>query len=265
MQEKKIYNIDIGYTMCNNSIQGVVMKKAYQVRLDEDVVNKIKEHTDKYTSFVRESVNLRVDPKRERTYFFKKHKGICYYCGECVSGKYEIDHVIPTVMGGASEESNLVLSCVECNQKKKDFNCFDEEEITKTENIKYFGKDIAILNDGYFETSTVESIIFSELFKRRENISSLLTFAQFSKTTKASCIFSSCFYHNIRPVKIINNMKCLHLFVLIEYCTSVLGAFRYLVYDEIMRKDIFRKNSSVFEKLPNNDAVRIGIKKALES
>lgn len=225
------------------------MKKAYHVRLDEDVIDKIKNHTEKYTTYIRETVNLRVDPKRERMYFFKKYDGQCYYCDKAVGQDFEVDHVIPTVMGGTSKEWNLVLSCRKCNREKSDFHCLDNEEILERKSMKYFNSDIDSLNDGYFEVSVVERIILAELLKRKHEVTSLLTFSKYSKTHNASEIFNSCYMNNIKPVKVIAGHKCIHLFVLIEYCMSVLGSYRYLVYEEIVNREIFKENSKVFSKL----------------
>lgn len=52
-----------------------------------------------------------------REYLLEKFGRKCVYCGaENVS--LNIDHVVPKARGGSNRISNLVLSCVNCNQKK---------------------------------------------------------------------------------------------------------------------------------------------------
>lgn len=41
----------------------------------------------------------------------------CRYCGN-MDGPFEIDHVIPVALGGATKLWNLVTACCECNRKK---------------------------------------------------------------------------------------------------------------------------------------------------
>jgi len=47
-------------------------------------------------------------------------KGICHYCGGAFPpADLTMDHVVPVVRGGSSARSNVVPSCKECNNKKK--------------------------------------------------------------------------------------------------------------------------------------------------
>ncbi|MDY0132266.1 MAG: HNH endonuclease [Desulforegulaceae bacterium] len=47
-------------------------------------------------------------------------KGICYYCSKSFSpDELTMDHVVPLSRGGKSTKGNLVCSCKECNNKKK--------------------------------------------------------------------------------------------------------------------------------------------------
>ncbi len=49
-------------------------------------------------------------------------KGVCYYCGRAVSPKeLTMDHIVPIARGGRSTKSNVVSSCKDCNNKKKQF------------------------------------------------------------------------------------------------------------------------------------------------
>jgi len=46
-----------------------------------------------------------------------RRDGKCRYCG-AKSGPWEVDHVVAVSIGGTNRLGNLVLSCVECNQRK---------------------------------------------------------------------------------------------------------------------------------------------------
>ncbi|RZB30116.1 MAG: hypothetical protein SRB1_02396 [Desulfobacteraceae bacterium Eth-SRB1] len=47
-------------------------------------------------------------------------KGVCYYCGRSVPPKdLTMDHIVPIARGGRSTKGNLVPSCKECNNSKK--------------------------------------------------------------------------------------------------------------------------------------------------
>ncbi len=47
----------------------------------------------------------------------KRDRGTCRYCGNDV-GPFELDHVTPVALGGATTMANLVTACVECNRRK---------------------------------------------------------------------------------------------------------------------------------------------------
>lgn len=67
-----------------------------------------------YKGFVKK------EPKCNRKNLFLRDNGQCQYCGH--KGAYEdfnIEHVIPSSMGGKLEWKNAALSCVPCNQKKR--------------------------------------------------------------------------------------------------------------------------------------------------
>ena len=52
-----------------------------------------------------------------REYLLEKFGRKCVYCG-AENVPLNIDHVVPKARGGSNRISNLVLSCVNCNQKK---------------------------------------------------------------------------------------------------------------------------------------------------
>jgi 5-methylcytosine-specific restriction endonuclease McrA len=52
--------------------------------------------------------------------FLGLYNTVCAYCGNDLSNDYsELDHVIPRSKGGANSPENLVVSCMECNRKKR--------------------------------------------------------------------------------------------------------------------------------------------------
>ncbi|RKU10871.1 hypothetical protein C6503_19495 [Candidatus Poribacteria bacterium] len=54
---------------------------------------------------------------KKRQILIDLHGERCFYCGESL-GYYEVDHVHPRSRGGDDTLTNLVLSCVRCNQTK---------------------------------------------------------------------------------------------------------------------------------------------------
>ena len=58
---------------------------------------------------------------REKEGIKVKSNGKCYYCALTLRKAFtSIDHVIPKSRGGTDEETNLVLSCRNCNLEKAD-------------------------------------------------------------------------------------------------------------------------------------------------
>ena len=47
-------------------------------------------------------------------------KGICHYCSKKFpQDQLTLDHIVPVSRGGRSTRGNLVVACLDCNQKKK--------------------------------------------------------------------------------------------------------------------------------------------------
>lgn len=58
-------------------------------------------------------------PKRLRFEILRRDNHACRYCGGVAPGvKLTVDHVIPVVLGGSDDPSNLVAACVDCNAGK---------------------------------------------------------------------------------------------------------------------------------------------------
>lgn len=48
---------------------------------------------------------------------FRKQGGLCCYCGFAIALEaMTLEHLIPRSRGGTSEQHNLALACVPCNQ-----------------------------------------------------------------------------------------------------------------------------------------------------
>ncbi len=60
-------------------------------------------------------------PARLRRLVIRRAGGRCEYCGLSQAGQeatFHIDHIIPTVAGGATTAGNLALACVSCSLRK---------------------------------------------------------------------------------------------------------------------------------------------------
>jgi 5-methylcytosine-specific restriction endonuclease McrA len=56
-------------------------------------------------------------------------RGICHWCGgKFSSAELSMDHIVPVIRGGKSGRGNVVLSCKECNNKKKHMLPIEWEE-----------------------------------------------------------------------------------------------------------------------------------------
>jgi|TARA_R110000824_G_scaffold21150_4_gene79129 5-methylcytosine-specific restriction endonuclease McrA len=61
-----------------------------------------------FRSFACSTKNLRI-----------RDEGKCQYCNTFITvGRETVDHIVPKCRGGAHEWTNIVLSCVSCNQRK---------------------------------------------------------------------------------------------------------------------------------------------------
>ena len=66
---------------------------------------------------------------RSSTWWKRKcAKGICYYCGRSILPKeLTMDHIVPIARGGKTTKGNVVPSCKECNNQKKQLLPFEWE------------------------------------------------------------------------------------------------------------------------------------------
>jgi len=49
---------------------------------------------------------------------YARQKGRCFYCGQRLTEKYHVDHVVPLAKGGGNGPENLVIACPTCNLNK---------------------------------------------------------------------------------------------------------------------------------------------------
>lgn len=60
-----------------------------------------------------------------RHLIIKRESGCCHYCSRpvvipsLINQAYDIDHVVPIAKGGSNDPTNLVLACMDCNNKKR--------------------------------------------------------------------------------------------------------------------------------------------------
>ncbi len=58
--------------------------------------------------------------RKSRWWQRKTALGLCHYCGrKMVFKEITMDHLVPLARGGKSNKDNLVPSCKDCNNKKK--------------------------------------------------------------------------------------------------------------------------------------------------
>ena len=78
-------------------------------------------------------------------------KHICEYCHapEAVFNlSFEVEHIIPSALGGKNRESNLALSCRSCNLYKSDSISFFDEK-TKKE-VRFFNPRKDVWSEHFF-------------------------------------------------------------------------------------------------------------------
>lgn len=66
---------------------------------------------------------LRDDFKKIREYVYERDNYECHYCGcRCTKHNISLDHLLPRSRGGSDFPDNLVASCINCNERKKDMD-----------------------------------------------------------------------------------------------------------------------------------------------
>ena len=63
----------------------------------------------------------------------RRGRGICHYCRKKVPpSALTMDHIVPIIRGGKSRKGNIVPSCKECNNNKKDMVPAEWEEYLRS-------------------------------------------------------------------------------------------------------------------------------------
>lgn len=73
------------------------------------------------------------DLRKSQWWKRKCSTGVCYYCNRpTFPGELTMDHIVPISRGGKSVKGNVVPSCKECNNKKKELLPMEwEQYLTK--------------------------------------------------------------------------------------------------------------------------------------
>ena len=81
---------------------------------------------DDYVEIVRDERHIKRERAKARelkqsSYFQEQlRRGICRYCGKKFpKEELTIDHIVPVARGGRSTRGNMVVCCLDCNQKKR--------------------------------------------------------------------------------------------------------------------------------------------------
>ncbi len=70
--------------------------------------------------------------KKIRFEVFKRDKFICQYCGNKAPDiVLQLDHIKPVAKGGKNDIINLITSCFDCNNGKRDKELTDNTAIEK--------------------------------------------------------------------------------------------------------------------------------------
>lgn len=75
--------------------------------------------------------------RKSRWWQQKTASGRCYYCHRIVPfQELTMDHLVPLTRGGRSTRNNLVPSCKDCNNMKKNMLPLEWEEYLETLNLE---------------------------------------------------------------------------------------------------------------------------------
>lgn len=84
------------------------------------------------------------DTKRARIY--ERDGWACVWCKRPVAAKSTacLDHVLPRVLGGTNNASNLVTACLDCNQRRGDMPAISwaYAEATRRKREGFFARDL---------------------------------------------------------------------------------------------------------------------------
>lgn len=220
------------------------MKKQIALKMEDETILKIKQTQENTSKFIRQSVNLRINPSVERQYFYDKAGGFCQYCLVELKDDFHIDHIIPISLGGIDSECNIAVVCSDCNLKKSNFLSAESEQIKSKKNFLVLGENIESVNDGYFNIKEAEKLIMVAAAKHGIIAGK---FAGYSRKNNDFIIL--CYNKNIMPVVFIDGLPHMHLLVMVEYFIYEMKQFKHEVYKDIYHGDLFIENKNVFNKI----------------
>ena len=84
-------------------------------------------------AFIRTERAKARELRKSRWWQRKTASGLCHYCGiKMVFREITMDHLVPLARGGKSSKDNLVPSCKDCNNKKKNMLPLEWEDYIQT-------------------------------------------------------------------------------------------------------------------------------------
>lgn len=86
---------------------------------------------DKHRSIEKQKAR---DLRKSRWWQNKIQNAFCYYCDISLGkDKVTMDHIVPISRGGKTTKGNVVISCKECNNKKKYYTPIEWDEFIKSQ------------------------------------------------------------------------------------------------------------------------------------
>jgi hypothetical protein len=105
--------------------------------------------------------------KRLRFSVFARDNFTCRYCGkQSDSVELQVDHLIPVCQGGTNDESNLVTSCVPCNQGKSG-KLIEQAVPNETDRLRMAQE----LNEQLTAAGRAKALISARKIRREEMVS----------------------------------------------------------------------------------------------
>lgn len=90
--------------------------RAAQIRWDKNNPIKKRIHRENRRARERNAVGKLSADISQR--LLALQKGKCAICGVVLSARYDLDHIVPIVLGGENSDRNMQVLCVTCNRSK---------------------------------------------------------------------------------------------------------------------------------------------------
>jgi 5-methylcytosine-specific restriction endonuclease McrA len=112
-------------TLTSNHVTGLLLTPKSRRQQDPFSI-----HLEK-NDITREKQKAR-DLRKSQWWKRKCSAGVCYYCNTpTLPEKLTMDHIVPIARGGKSVKGNVVPSCKNCNNKKKELLPMEWEQYLK--------------------------------------------------------------------------------------------------------------------------------------